>query len=200
MVRVPKSLDGEVGLAVSRAFKVPGLYRKAESGFLYRLARRRGTVVEIGCWMGRTTSLLVQAASVWGAEVVSVDPFTPMPNGHAQGSADQWGANLRRVGLVPPRLMEMTSSAAAAAWQGELALVFIDGNHTQMAVMHDLRNWTPFVKIGGVVALHDMFYPSIAGVALAVADWWEMDRPAEKEPKWELIGLHDFTIAFKRLL
>jgi len=192
--------DDEVAQALRVAWKIPGLYRKAEAGYLYRLARRRGTLVEIGVWMGRTTSLLLQAAGVWGARVVSIDPFGPMPNGHAQASAERWRANLRGVGLTPPRLLEMDSDQAAADWADEIALLFIDGDHARAGVASDLEKWTPFVKVGGVVALHDMFYPSITGVCLAVAEWWTAERDEAGRPRWQLIGLRDFTIAFRRVL
>ena len=33
--------------------------------------------------------------------------------------------------------------------------VFIDGNHSYEYVKKDLQNYSPFVKQGGVVALHD---------------------------------------------
>jgi predicted O-methyltransferase YrrM len=191
--------NDEAAQALRVAWKIPGLYRKAEAGFLYRLARRRGTLVEIGCWMGRTTSLMVQAANVWHARVVSIDPFGPMPNGHAQASSERWRSNLRRVGLVPPQLMEMGSDQAAAEWSDEISFLFIDGDHSRAAVQSDLEKWTPFVKVGGVVALHDMFYPSITGVCLTVAEWWSAARNGSGKPRWQFVGLHDFTIAFKRL-
>lgn len=192
-------MNGASSDALSKAWKIPGLYRKSEAGYLLKLAQRRGLLVEIGCWQGRTTSLLVQGAKTWNASVVTIDPFTPMPNGNIQSSPELWRANLKRVGLTAPELIVSTSDDAARDWTREISLLFVDGAHSQMAVMHDLRNWTPFIKVGGVLALHDMFYPSITGVALAVADWWDSDRSGERSPNWKLLGLHDFTIAFERI-
>jgi len=188
----------EVKKAVTLAFKIPGLYRRDEAAFLYRLARRRGTLVEIGCWMGRTTSILLQAAKPWHARVVTIDPFTPMPNSRDAGSAARWRRNLARVGLEPGALMPCTSDEAAAQWTEPVAMVFIDGDHNYAAVRRDLDNWTRLVKVGGVVALHDMFFPSITGVCQAVAEWWSEARQGTL-PAWELVGLHDYTIAFKRM-
>lgn len=190
----------EVQAALDVANKIPGLYRKDEAAFLYRLARRRGHLVELGCWMGRTTAILLQAARVWGADVTTVDAFTPMPNGRTAATPERWAANLRKVGLTPPALLAMTTDEAATVYPAdrEIALLFIDAAHGRDEVARDLANWTPRVKVGGVVALHDMFYPSITGVASAVAAWWEAERDGT-EPRWQLVGLHDFTIAFKRL-
>jgi predicted O-methyltransferase YrrM len=190
----------EVKRALEVAAKIPGLYRQEEAAFLYRLARRKGNLVELGCWMGRTTAIILQAAKVWGAELTTVDAFTPMPNGRTAATPDRWRANLRKAGLEPPALLAMTTDEAAKVYPAdrEIAFLFIDANHELQAVASDLANWTPRIKVGGVVALHDMFYPSITGVASAVAAWWEAERDGNT-PRWEFVGQHDFTIAFKRL-
>lgn len=183
----------ELDQVLRRSWAIPGLYRRGEAAFLYRLARRKGHIVEIGSWMGRTTSVLAQAVKVWHAQLTSVDPFTPMPPPHKQSSPERWRANLRKLGLEPPALMHLPSRKAAPLVPGPLSMVFIDGDHTRGAVAEDLADWAPKVQRGGVVALHDMFYPSIPGVAQAVTEWWAADRDT-----WAFIGLVDFTIAFKR--
>lgn len=189
----------EVKKAVDVAFRVPGLYRRGEAAFLYRLARRKGLLVELGCYLGRSTSLLVQSAKVWGATVVSVDAFTPMPNNRAQASPEKWAENLQNVGLVAPELIAKTSDEALQDWDREISLLFIDANHEYDHVLADLMGWSKHIKPGGIVALHDMFYPTITGVALAVADWWRTERDELGKPRWELVGLHDYTIAFRRI-
>lgn len=35
-------------------------------------------------------------------------------------------------------------------------------------------------------------------LAHAVVDWWHTERDGNR-PNWELIGLHDYTIAFRRI-
>lgn len=194
-MEIPKK---EIQAAVATAWKIPGLYRKGEAEFLYRLARRKGNLVEIGCWMGRTTSILLQAAQVWGASLTTIDPFGPMPHGHARATPARWRKNLTGLGLQPPALLEMESDQAAGVYQDEIALLFIDGDHSRDAVRSDLHHWPPKVKVGGVVALHDMFYPSVTGVCEAVVDWWLCERD-DTGPRWELVGQVDFTIAFERL-
>lgn len=194
---MPSIPRAEVSAAVSTAFKIPGLYRRGEAAFLYRLARRKGTLVEIGCWQGRTTSLLVQAARVWGAEIVTIDPFSVMPAPHKQSSPELWRSNLKKLGLEAPHLYHMLSTDAARAYYHEApAFVFIDGDHRHEAVLRDLRDWTPRLPVGGVVALHDMFYPTISGVATAVTEWWIGGGMG----RWQFVGLIDFTIAFRRLV
>jgi len=188
----------EILHAVENSFKIPGLYRRGEAAFLYRLACRKGLLVELGCYLGRSTSILLQAAKVWGASVVSVDAFSEMPNDRTRATPDKWKNNLKSIGLSPSELIVKTTDEAVKNWTREISLLFIDANHELSYVVRDLENWTPFVKVGGIVALHDMFYLSITGVATAVAQWWQEERNGHS-PKWQLIGLHDYTIAFKRI-
>lgn len=196
MMIVPSA---EIKRALAIAHQIPGLYRQSEAAFLYRLARRRGNLVELGCWMGRTTAILLQAAAIWSAQLTTVDAFTAMPNGRKAATAKRWAANLKKVGLTPPRLLEMTTDEAAEVYPRELSisLLFIDAAHGREAVDRDLANWTPRIKVGGIVALHDMFFPSITGVCQAVVAWWCAERD-EAGPKWKLIGQQDYTIAFRR--
>jgi predicted O-methyltransferase YrrM len=188
----------EIKRALEVAGNIPGLYRKSEQAFLYRLARRRGNLVELGCWMGRTTAILLQAAKIWDASLTTVDAFTPMPNDRPSATPEKWRANLKKAGPTPPELLAMTTDEAARVYDREIAFLFIDAAHTRQAVERDLANWAPRIKVGGVVALHDMFYPSITGVCRAVVDWWAFERDGDK-PRWELAGMYDFTIAFRRL-
>ncbi|MCJ7529809.1 MAG: class I SAM-dependent methyltransferase [Anaerolineales bacterium] len=190
----------EIKQALAIANQIPGLYRRGEAAFLYRLARRRGNLVELGCWMGRTTAILLQAASVWKAGLTTVDAFTPMPSQRKRATPEQWRANLKGIGLIPPDLLAMTTDAATEIYSNDqiISLLFIDANHTRQQVRRDLENWTPRIKIGGIVALHDMFYPSITGVCLAVVDWWSTARNG-KSAAWKYIGQRDYTIAFQRV-
>jgi len=42
------------------------------------------------------------------------------------------------------------------AWTIPIDLLFIDANHEYEAVHRDFEQWKPFVRAGGVVALHDV--------------------------------------------
>ena len=195
-MRVPVE---EIKKALDKSFSIPGLYRRQEAAFLYKLARRKGNLVELGCWMGRTTSIMLQAASIWHAQLTTVDAFTPMPNDRKSATPERWQKNLKKIGLTPPNLLAMTTNEAITIYphDQEIALLFIDAHHGYLSVMFDLINWTPLIKIGGCVALHDMFFPSITGVCQAVTEWWCKERD-ENDPRWKYIGQRDFTIAFQR--
>ena len=48
------------------------------------------------------------------------------------------------------------SPEVAKTWdKGELAMIFIDGDHSYNAVKADILAWTPFLKHGGWILFHD---------------------------------------------
>ena len=183
--------------AAKRAMQIPGQIREEEAAFLYRMARRKGQVVEIGCLFGRSTSSLAQAAKVFGAEVTSIDPFIPTANTDQQSSPEVWEANLQKQGLMLPRLLAMKSHEAVDQFEGEIAFLFVDGGHSYETVKQDIEDWLPKVKVGGMAAFHDMFMPHIEGVTRAVSEWW-LSVFDPKAPAWKLEGMVGHTIAFRR--
>ena len=48
------------------------------------------------------------------------------------------------------------SFEVARSWTEPLDLLFIDANHEYESVRRDFTLWSPFVKPGGIVALHDV--------------------------------------------
>jgi predicted O-methyltransferase YrrM len=125
-----------------------------------------GDIVEIGSAYGRSTVCLA-----WGArlshngKVYAVDPhiggraFRQDIGERAKEytSLDLFEANIRRFNLkdyiVP---VVATSEDAAKNWKNNnVRLVFVDGWHSYDAVKHDILAWSPFVKPGGIIALHD---------------------------------------------
>jgi hypothetical protein len=48
------------------------------------------------------------------------------------------------------------SEDAVKEWDGKsIRLLFVDGWHTNEAVLHDIKEWGKFVPSGGVIAAHD---------------------------------------------
>jgi predicted O-methyltransferase YrrM len=180
---------------IDLAFTIPGLYSRPDAELLVNLARREGELVELGCYKGRTTALITQACQDKGGRLTSIDPFIRPGARYEASSAAMWRDNLIRVGIKPPRLMEMTGDEAIERFEGkELSFIFIDANHAYEAVLNDLRRWTPLLKVGGVVALHDMYHPGIPGVCLAVADWFA----TEAHHRFRWLDQKGLTIAFER--
>jgi MMP 1-O-methyltransferase len=135
---------------------------------------RRGPVLEIGSYCGKSTLYLAAAASAAGQLVVTVD--------HHRGSEEHqpgWEyhdpqlvdagtgrldtlprlrATLAAAGLEDHVVIVVGRSAdVARLWRTPLGMAFIDGGHTEQAAVTDYQGWAPWVTPGGVLAIHDVF-------------------------------------------
>jgi hypothetical protein len=82
----------------------------------------------------------------------------------------------------------------------KIDFLFIDGDHTYEGVLADLNNWTPFIKQGGVVVLHDvavdtnrMPHQLHYEVKRALDEW-----QATNAPFWEFRRSVDSTVVLQR--
>ena len=154
-----------------------GFMPAAEGLALYQAAARyarRGPVLEVGSYCGKSTIYLAAAAREAGQLVVTVD--------HHRGSEEhQPGWEYHDPNLVDPAagrldtLPRLRTTLAAAGveddvvvvvgrsaevarlWRTPLGMVFIDGGHTDTAAVTDYEGWAPRVAPGGVLAIHDVF-------------------------------------------
>lgn len=118
-------------------------------------------VVEIGTATGGTLFLWCANAAP-DATVISID----LPNGIHGGGYPYWKTFLYRgfankkqaVRLFrgDSHSLEMLTQLKAALAGRHIDFLFIDGDHTYNGVRKDFENYSPLVKPGGVVALHDV--------------------------------------------
>ncbi len=133
-----------------------------------------GPILEVGTYCGKSAHFLGAAARDRGGRVVTVD--------HHRGSEEnqpgwEWhdpslvdaevGAMdtlpffrraMHRAGLEDVVVAVVGRSATVAAlWSTPLALLFVDGGHTEEAAQTDYACWTPHLARGGVLAIHDVF-------------------------------------------
>ena len=162
---------------IRAAQAAPGFMPAAEGLALFEAAAgyaRRGPVLEIGTYCGKSTLYLAAAARAAGQVVVTVD--------HHRGSEEhQPGWEYHDPDLVDPAtgrldtLPRLRATLAAAGleehvvvvvgrsadvarlWATPLGLVFIDGGHTEQAAVTDYESWAPWVAPGGALAIHDVF-------------------------------------------
>lgn len=139
-----------------------------------KFAQPGGLVVEIGTYCGKSTIHLGYVAQQVGATVITVD--------HHRGSEEHqlgWeyhdsdlvdpdsGAfdtlpSLRRTLLRAELEDAVTPIIGRSAdisrwWQTPVDVVFIDGGHTDEAAQADYRGWSPWVRSGGAMLIHDVF-------------------------------------------
>lgn len=133
-----------------------------------------GLGVEIGTYCGKSTVFLGTAAESAGALVVTVDhhrgseehqpgwdyhdtalvdPHTGTLDTSARFRRTMWDAGLEDSVLA----LIGTSASAARVWGRPVDLVFIDGGHSSQAAQTDLAGWSPWVRVGGALLIHDVF-------------------------------------------
>ncbi len=125
-------------------------------------ARAGGTVIEIGCHLGRSTVVLGSAAE----RVVAIDPFPADWRYGTQDTAARFCRNIVDAGVNDVvTLLQQHSSEALASWDERIALLYVDGKHDVVSCLRDLR-WTAWLPSGARFLVHDAF--SSVGVTLAM--------------------------------
>lgn len=134
----------------------------------------RYPAVEIGSYIGLSTIYLGTAAKLQSRALISVD--------HHRGSEEnQIGWQFHDKSLVDPvsqkidtlylfrRTIELAdlsetvviivadSQRYAAVHKGEIGYLFIDGGHGETQAHQDFDSWVPKIKVGGILAIHDVF-------------------------------------------
>ena len=137
-------------------------------------ASRGGPCLEIGSYCGLSTLYLGAACKSNSSILYAVDHhrgseehqpgeayFDPELLDPGTGKVDSFrffrhtvdAAQLNDT-VVP---IVSASQVAARSWQTSLNLVFIDGGHALETVQTDFACWSPHVKTGGYLLIHDIF-------------------------------------------
>jgi predicted O-methyltransferase YrrM len=132
------------------------------------------TFVEIGAWCGKSGTYLGAAAEATGAVLFSIDHHRGSEENQAgweHHEADLVDAEVGRLDTLLHWRKAMTAAGleqsvigvvgdaptAAARWHQPLAFCFIDGGHGSEPAWADFRGWSPWVALGGWLAIHDVF-------------------------------------------
>ena len=153
-----------------------GFLPEAEGFALYEaaLAAPPGPLLEIGGYCGKSAIYLGAAARKRGAILFSLDhhrgseEHQPGQEYHepedldpSTGRVDTLPCFRRTIALagLEDTVVALVAASApvAAVWKTPLALLFIDGGHSQIAAAADLEGWSPQLVPGGLLAIHDVF-------------------------------------------
>ncbi|MCM3887038.1 class I SAM-dependent methyltransferase [Frankia sp. R82] len=154
-----------------------GFMPPEEGAALHRAAARvpaGGLICEVGTYCGKSTLYLAAGARSAGATVVTVD--------HHRGSEEnQPGWEYHDSSLVDPRTGRMDtlphlrrtledarvedvvtavvgrSEQVGRWWSTPIALLFLDGGHTEVQAQADYEAWVGHVAPGGALLIHDVF-------------------------------------------
>ncbi|CAN5702713.1 class I SAM-dependent methyltransferase [soil metagenome] len=162
---------------LAKALAVRGFMPEDEGDLLYDVAVRAlvdGPGLEVGTDCGKSAFYLGAAARATGSTVFTVD--------HHRGSEEnQVGWEHHDVTLADPvfgRLDTLPtfrqtikdagleeevvavvgrSTTVSAHWRTPLALLFVDGGHSDENAAHDYTGFGRWVARGGTLAIHDVF-------------------------------------------
>ena len=183
--------------AIKKVCAIDGWLSRSEAELLYNLAHNAdGPIVEIGSYLGRSTSALALGSLSGRKQVIyAIDPFIGTGGGNRQTSLNNdpstlaptpamLRSNLDSVGVNGTvRIISKRSEEAIGDVPASISLLFVDGQHDYESVCKDLENYLPRIKRGGFVVLHDVTNADM-GVVRAVEDklvsrpnqWRSIDR------------------------
>jgi SAM-dependent methyltransferase len=167
--------------AIAFSKKINGWYAEEELEALWKMcvdAVQSCGIVEVGCFAGRTSSLLAHFVKTLAAPVplIFIDPYSPdyMKGFNIEGAKSQFTRCLREIG-TPYKLIERrTVDTNPADLPPQVDLVHVDGDHTKNAVENDCQLLLPLVREGGIACFHDYGRQAFAVTAVVdtlCADW-----------------------------
>jgi predicted O-methyltransferase YrrM len=133
-----------------------------------------GPLLEIGSYLGRSTLYLAGAARARHTQLIAVDhhrgseEHQPGWEYHDPSLVDRdsglldtfpgFRRAITRAGVTDVVVPVVApAELLAAAWHGPLAMVFLDGSHTDESAQRDYECWAGKISAGGVLAIHDVF-------------------------------------------
>jgi hypothetical protein len=162
-----------------------------------------GLVVETGCQLGRSSSLITQARKIRQFHSIHIDPYTQQPD-YAKG----WVEMMMRIGGEWEHAFTLLCMRTEQAeWhlnrlcyhydvygngKGNIDLAFIDGDHMAEGVKIDMRLVAALIKRGGYLTAHDYGHVDFPGVKE------EIDAFV-CTPQWHHVGIFDSLGVWRRI-
>lgn len=135
-------------------------------------------VVEIGCQLGRSSSMILQAAKEMKFRVSFIDPWTSQPD-----YMREWMEMAHSLEVpFTVHMMRTDQARTRAQWTG-IDLLFIDGDHTAHGVTTDLNCMAPLVRNGGWLVMHDYGRDSLPDVKEQARKYFAQSRVGQWKPE-----------------
>jgi hypothetical protein len=163
---------GPFGPYLAHAFTIPSWLGQQEGLALADACHAlpsNAVVVEIGSFLGKSAIMLAGARKRRGSgRVHCIDPFdasgdafsSPVYRAIADVDArplrQRFQANIARAGLTDwVEVHEGTAASIAARWAEPIDMLFLDGDQSPDGARLTYDMWAPFLKVGGLIALHN---------------------------------------------
>lgn len=171
------------------------VHHQKEYGSLLRRIPNGSTVVEVGCFRGRSLCSVAPVIKEMFLKVVVVDlfdyvgPYYPYDEPgvipRAPGMLSDFVSNVRTFGILEGMSIHVMSSIKASlTLRVRPHLVFIDGAHDYASVKSDIESWADLIPSRGIICGHDYAEYS-PGVIQAVNEMFP--RATVKDGIWSQI-------------
>jgi len=186
--------------------KIEGMLTLPEAVTLHKIThslKAESKVLEIGCYGGLSTGFMLDGLKNKNCKLYSIDPFELNIESQKRQVRKSCASKskklileslknkpkhkdvskmLKNYGFTNFKLIQGYSNNVIKKWTKKLDVLWIDGDHGYNQVKKDFFDWTPFLKKGGILLLHDA-NRSIFG------NWgWKGPTKVAKEfidkPKW----------------
>jgi glycosyltransferase domain-containing protein len=122
------------------------------------IAKSGMKVVEVGSWKGGTTGVLGEVIKEQGGELTVIDPWEneTVPINH-DDIYEIFKNNMKTLGLEETiRIIKKSSREGHKEIENEsMDLVFLDGLHMYGYISHDIKDYYPKLRKGGILCGHD---------------------------------------------
>lgn len=156
---------------------VKGFMPANEGAALHKAALRESTngpLLEVGTYCGKSAVYIGTACKAKGQVLFALDHHRGSEEnqpGWEHHDPETWDAEAGAMDTLPflrrtlrAAGLEQTvipivgiSSVVAAHWSTPMAMIFIDGGHSELQAHTDYDCWSPHVMRGGMLAIHDVF-------------------------------------------
>jgi len=151
-----------------------------EKLLLYRLAhglRRGSVIVEVGSYLGASSTFMAAAAKERSCVVYCVDTW--MNDVMSEGQRDTYAEFLSNTQMYADQIQPLRGEALwiAKKFSEPIDLLFLDGDHSYAGCRSDVDAWLAKLKPSGIVVFHDIGWAR--GVQRIVQ---EIVKPIERSP------------------
>jgi len=181
-------------MELTRTVSGAAAFEDAECLALYNLCQNLqplSVVVEIGCQIGRSSSIIAQMSKAIGFHAIHIDPYIDNAP-----YLVRWIEMMHSIGH-PFTFLHMKSEESRKELfdlsfkNGGIDLLLIDGDHSEEGVWKDCRIAAQLVRSGGIMCAHDFGRGSLPDVYKVLSEY-------AVAPDWTQLAVHGTLGVWKR--
>ena len=162
---------------------IKGFLAHEEGLFLYELTKKyclKNFAVEVGSYCGKSACYIGQACKENKTYLMTIDHHRGSEEqqyGEEYFDPDEYNYDKEIVDTLPTLLKNIqkfrfeevilpvvnSSELASKEIENNIDLVFIDGSHTFKSARKDYVSWKNKIRIGGILAIHDIYDSEVEG-------------------------------------